>query len=685
RQSSGKLVLHNPTSNQLIVYSPLATQLKGQPQIDGVNQITGLQDVQLSPTSSHHKGLIIQRQDNFCPMCLRGLNPESNPVINPSSSSPSSVEVSAVPHTPRSNITLNALEPLPSTRSYRRVLPAPSSSSTFLPSSRNVTRDSYFNLLSSSRTSTPLPSRAITPPPLISQSDLNFKSRSSSTDSLGPVTIDSDQRTAPEGIEEPLGDEKRVDGYYERFFVEEVRLGRGQKGSVFLCTHVLDGNALGHYAVKKIAVGQSSPELVNVLREVKWLESLRHRNITQYHHAWIEKAQLTRFGPRVPVLYILMDYANGGSLDHYISLRKGSQSSRRRSSSFPRSGPEIDEDLERRRFKKNLFRQRRKLNNSVLTDDRSCLDLKSTQESSSSSTLTPLPTSIPHDPSYEMAIHLFGLEEILNVFEDTCRGLGFLHSKGILHHDLKSENVLLHWESEDSMIPTALISDFGSSVAQSENWRRERTGRTGTLDWVPPESLKKDPRTGKLFEVTQKGDMWQLGLVLHFLCFFRLPYTESDDIKKLEDEIKSYPGYLKPQPVFLDKIALSFYQISAGWDFNTETQLSRSDLPHSLLQLLSSLLSLEPSHRPSCESVLETISNIRENDRTPWRGTSLLGSQIGSISSISSAKNGTRRRTFGVARKSALDDGSDDSLQSALVKRKRILDSAPENSEPKSL
>jgi len=93
------------------------------------------------------------------------------------------------------------------------------------------------------------------------------------------------------------------------------------------------------------------------------------------------------------------------------------------------------------------------------------------------------------------------------------------------------------------MIPTAMISDFGSSISQSENWSRERTGRTGTLDWVPPESLKTDPKTGKLHEVTQKGDLWQLGLVLHCLCFFRLPYTHSEDIDLLKDEITRYPGY----------------------------------------------------------------------------------------------------------------------------------------------
>lgn len=30
-----------------------------------------------------------------------------------------------------------------------------------------------------------------------------------------------------------------------------------------------------------------------------------------------------------------------------------------------------------------------------------------------------------------------------------------------------------------------------------------------------------DPKTGRHFEVTKKGDIWQLGMILHYLCFFR--------------------------------------------------------------------------------------------------------------------------------------------------------------------
>lgn len=60
----------------------------------------------------------------------------------------------------------------------------------------------------------------------------------------------------------------------------------------------------GHFAVKKIAVGQSSSYLLQILREVRLLETLRHPNIVTYHHAWLEPAQFSSFGPAVPTLQL---------------------------------------------------------------------------------------------------------------------------------------------------------------------------------------------------------------------------------------------------------------------------------------------------------------------------------------------------------------------------------------------
>jgi hypothetical protein len=44
-------------------------------------------------------------------------------------------------------------------------------------------------------------------------------------------------------------------GYYDKFFIEMKRIGRGHSGQVFLCRHVLDGIDLGSFAVKAVPTG----------------------------------------------------------------------------------------------------------------------------------------------------------------------------------------------------------------------------------------------------------------------------------------------------------------------------------------------------------------------------------------------------------------------------------------------
>ena len=107
-------------------------------------------------------------------------------------------------------------------------------------------------------------------------------------------------------------------GYYKKFFLEEQQIGRGYRGTVFRCKHHLDNIILGEYAIKKVPVGDDESWLVKTLKEVKGLERLHHPNIVLYKHAWLEIHQLTRFGPAIPCLFILMEYADRGNLDDYI-------------------------------------------------------------------------------------------------------------------------------------------------------------------------------------------------------------------------------------------------------------------------------------------------------------------------------------------------------------------------------
>lgn len=89
--------------------------------------------------------------------------------------------------------------------------------------------------------------------------------------------------------------------------------------------------------------------------------------------------------------------------------------------------------------------------------------------------------------------------------------------------------------------PTAMLTDFGSSEARNAINRNQKSGVTGTLDYLAPESFIV-AEDGRPRQHAAGLDMWALGLVLHLLMFFRLPYQASDDVDALTDEIKAYTG-----------------------------------------------------------------------------------------------------------------------------------------------
>lgn len=70
----------------------------------------------------------------------------------------------------------------------------------------------------------------------------------------------------------------------------------------------------------KVPVGDDLEWLKIVMTEVAALETLRlHPNIVNYKHSWLESDQIADFGPKVPCLNILMEYANSGNLEEYVS------------------------------------------------------------------------------------------------------------------------------------------------------------------------------------------------------------------------------------------------------------------------------------------------------------------------------------------------------------------------------
>ncbi|KZT10504.1 kinase-like protein [Laetiporus sulphureus 93-53] len=396
--------------------------------------------------------------------------------------------------------------------------------------------------------------------------------------------------------------ESMAEGYFKAFFKEEGRLGMGANGSVFLCQHVLDGNTLGHFAVKKIAVGQSHSYLLNILREVRLLERLHHPNIITYHHTWLEMCQFSSFGPQVPTLHVLMQWAEGGSLDDFIESRLGRRANlphvhagkSASQTDFPASeaSPSPDAGPQSRTARIRAFRQLQR----AAPADRERLKRELGLSAGGA--------AIGKAPADWKAVHLLSAEEVRGLFGDIVSGLAFLHEKSILHLDLKPGNVLLTWD-EGRLIPRAMLSDFGTSQDMLKS--RARSGNTGTLEYSSPESLPSP--SGVLSQVDSKSDMWSLGMILHKLLFFKLPYPHASDgmaddredgkeiADALEREVQTYTGFRSSSALV--------------------TSFESRRLPPEYLLLLESLLNINPSARPSAERVLGALREGRLDPISP--------------------------------------------------------------------
>jgi len=110
-----------------------------------------------------------------------------------------------------------------------------------------------------------------------------------------------------------------------------------------------------------------------------------------------------------------------------------------------------------------------------------------------------------------------GTEVILDSFVQLCRALGYIHSRGLIHHDVKPENVLVA-DGTSARAGRVKLMDFG--LALEEELARNLGEIRGTLSYVAPEVAAGDP-------YDRRCDFYSLGIVLYRLLRRRLPIEES--------------------------------------------------------------------------------------------------------------------------------------------------------------
>ncbi|KAL7919318.1 Pkinase domain-containing protein [Trichoderma austrokoningii] len=109
---------------------------------------------------------------------------------------------------------------------------------------------------------------------------------------------------------------------------------------------------------------------------------------------------------------------------------------------------------------------------------------------------------------------------VSSLTRQTLSGLAYLHREGILHRDLKADNILLDVDG------TCKISDFGISKKTDNIYGNDKTNNMqGSVFWMAPEVIRAENEG-----YSAKVDIWSLGCVVLEMFAGRRPWSKEEAI-----------------------------------------------------------------------------------------------------------------------------------------------------------
>lgn len=109
---------------------------------------------------------------------------------------------------------------------------------------------------------------------------------------------------------------------------------------------------------------------------------------------------------------------------------------------------------------------------------------------------------------------------VQSLTRQTLSGLAYLHREGILHRDLKADNILLDVDG------TAKISDFGISKKTDNIYGNDKTNSMqGSVFWMAPEVIRSEGAG-----YSAKVDIWSLGCVVLEMFAGRRPWAKEEAV-----------------------------------------------------------------------------------------------------------------------------------------------------------
>jgi len=190
------------------------------------------------------------------------------------------------------------------------------------------------------------------------------------------------------------------------------------------------------------------------------------------------------------------------------------------------------------------------------------------------------------------------ISEVVGVARDVAKALQFAHEHGVVHRDIKPDNVLLSGG-------TAVVTDFGIAKAIAAARGGDHPERDsaatltqigtsiGTPAYMAPEQAAGDPN------IDHRADLYAFGCMLYELLAGRPPFTDRTPPRVLAAHMGERPRQIAEL---------------------------RPDAPFALTELVMRCLEKEPDARPqSAADMLRALDSVTSGGATPAMPGMLLG------------------------------------------------------------
>ncbi len=154
-------------------------------------------------------------------------------------------------------------------------------------------------------------------------------------------------------------------------------------------------------------------------------------------------------------------------------------------------------------------------------------------------------------------------EEVISYSEQVLRALEHAHSKGIVHRDIKPQNIMLLKNGR------VKVTDFGIAVLPSGDKSPEGKA-IGTVYYISPEQA-----SGK--ETDTRSDLYSLGILMYEMATGTLPFNADTPVSVALMQVREQPKppteLKKDIPVGLEQIILGAMEKSPERRFQSASQM----------------------------------------------------------------------------------------------------------------